>query len=132
MLAMHKMVSAELFKLLAQCKGRDLEFSILDTDTPPQGKPFEIMKGSVAEGVVEVFSRKRAAEFCGKRYLNVNAKNAEEVFPDGIVVQSNDYLDELQAAGIRVNYQEQSRAEDQCPDLDSPAKKIFLNKKSGN
>jgi DNA-nicking Smr family endonuclease len=102
MLRMHQNISKDIFTRLAEYKGQNIEFAIINTDVPEDEPPVKLMDGNLRNGVVYVFDTRGMAEFCGKRNLNLKAKNTDELFDHDKHKMSNAYIAELKKAGIHV------------------------------
>jgi hypothetical protein len=112
MLRLHQSISEDLFTRLTQYKDLNVEFAILNTDVPEGKPPIKLMAGNLEKRLVYVFDIRGMAEFCGKRNLNLQAKNKDELFSHDKHRMSNAYIAELKQAGITlIDYIKQTELE---------------------
>jgi hypothetical protein len=112
MLRLHQNISEDIFSRLEQYKGLNIEFAILNTDVPEGEPPIKLMDGDLKNRVVYVFDVRGMAEFCGKRNLNLKAKNKDELFDHDKHRMSNAYIAEFKRGEIWViDYANQSELE---------------------
>jgi hypothetical protein len=129
MLRLHYDISQDLFTRLAEYKDSNIEFAILNNDVPEGEPPIKLMDGNLNERSVYVFDPRGMAEFCGKRNLNLKAKNNDELFDHDKHRLSNTYIAEFKQGGIRViDYASQSDLEPNKRLPSSPSKKLSTGK----
>jgi hypothetical protein len=98
-LNVHKSVSQNLPAVIAENKGKNINFEMYDNNASPGPdgkwpKPKLIMSGNLKEGTLVVHDQEAAAKFFAKKDINPAAKSEVEVFPNGKST-SLDFLREI-------------------------------------
>ncbi len=98
----HHTIAKDIFVRINAFKNQDIQFSILNTDVPLGEKPITLLSGNTVNRSIHIFDRKKMAEFCGNKNINISAKNPGELFKDTKNKVSEKYLDEINAMDMKI------------------------------
>ncbi|WP_039454649.1 zeta toxin family protein [Candidatus Jidaibacter acanthamoebae] len=107
----HKEAPGNLQNIIAGNIGQDIEFELYDTDVPLGARPKLVKSGNLKTGEIIVHDLSSACTFHGRKYLNANAQEIRNIWPEGEKALSNEFLETyLSNHGLQVEVQYQGKS----------------------